>query len=152
VADPRVVGADDDHPLHVRLQDPRDLPAAAGHLERHAVIRAQALRQPLEPLRLGLDPTRRAHHAVLRDRDLAEIAVHVQPDRSTDRPPHDNLLASMDGENQRANDNDRYVLAAQPGQVAGAAKKDKPALEAHRPKGPARLRSPRKPPSRVTRP
>ena len=25
-------------------------------------------------------------------------------------------------ENQRANDNDRYVLAAQPGQVAGAAK------------------------------
>src|SRR5687768_10770648 len=52
----------------------------------------------------------------------------------------------MDGEKQRANDNDRYVLAAQPGQVAGAANKDKPALEAHRPKRPARLRSPRKPP------
>jgi hypothetical protein len=30
----------------------------------------------------------------------------------------------MDGENQRANDNDRYVLAAQPGQVAGAAKQN----------------------------
>ena len=36
------------------------------------------------------------------------------------------LLASMDGENQRANDNDRYVLAAQPGQVAGAAKENSP--------------------------
>jgi hypothetical protein len=30
------------------------------------------------------------------------------------------------GENKRANYNDRYVLAAQPGQVAGAAKRDKP--------------------------
>ena len=56
------------------------------------------------------------------------------------------LLASIDGENKRANDNDRYVLAAQPGQVAGAAKKDKPALKAHRPKRPARLRSPQKAP------
>lgn len=29
-----------------------------------------------------------------RDRDLAEITAHVQPDRSADRPAHDNLLAS----------------------------------------------------------
>ena len=41
----------------------------------------------------------------------------------------------MTRENQRANDNDRYVLAAQPGQVAGAAKRDKPARKAHRPNG-----------------
>ena len=54
----------------------------------------------------------------------------------------------MTRENQRANDNDRYVLTAQPGQIAGAAKRDKPALKAHRPRRPARLRSPRKPLSR----
>jgi hypothetical protein len=30
----------------------------------------------------------------------------------------------IEPKNQRANDNDRYVLAAQPGQVAGAAKTD----------------------------
>jgi hypothetical protein len=42
-----------------------------------------------------------------------------------------------------------YVLTAQPGQVAGTAKRDKPAVEAHRPKRPARLRSPRKPLSRT---
>ena len=42
-----------------------------------SVRRAQALREQLEPLRRRLYPTRRAHRAVLRDRDLAEIAVHV---------------------------------------------------------------------------
>jgi hypothetical protein len=52
----------------------------------------------------------------------------------------------MVGENQRANDNDRYVLAAQPGQVAGAANRANPALEAHRPNRPARLRSPKRAP------
>jgi hypothetical protein len=39
-----------------------------------------------------------------------------------------------------------------PGQVAGAANRINPALEAHRPRRPARLRSPRKPLSQVTRP
>jgi hypothetical protein len=152
LADPRVVRTHDDHSAHVRLEDPGDLPSTAGHLQRHPILGPEASGEQLEHVRRRLDPPRRPHRPRLADRDLAEIAMHVQPDRSTDRPPHDNLLASMDGENQRANDNDRYVLAAQPGQVAGAAKKDKPALEAHRPKRPARLRSPRKPPSRVTRP
>jgi hypothetical protein len=61
----------------VRLEDPRDLPRVAGHLKRHPIIRAQALREQLEPLRRRLDPTRRTHSTVLRDRDLAEIEVHV---------------------------------------------------------------------------
>ena len=94
-----------------------------------------------------------------RTRPASQIATS-QKSRCTSNPialPTDllttNLLASMDRrENQRANDNDRYVLAAQPGQVAGAANKDQPALEAHRPNRPARLRSPRKPLSQVTRP
>ena len=55
-------------------------------------------------------------------------------------------------ENAWANDRDRYVLAAQPGRVAGAARKSKHALAAHRPKRPARLRSPQQEPlSQVNR-
>jgi hypothetical protein len=54
--------------------------------------------------------------------------------------------------NARTNDKDRYVLAAQPGRVAGAAKTEQLALSAHRPKRPARLRSPQqKPLSQVNR-
>ena len=76
-ADPRVVGAHDDHALHVRLKDPRDLPRVAGHLKRDPIIGARALREQLEPLRPRLDPTGRAHRTVLRDRDLTEIQMHV---------------------------------------------------------------------------
>jgi hypothetical protein len=121
LTDPRVVGAHDDHPAHVPFEDPGDLPGAAGHLQRHPILAPEAAGEPFEHLRRRLDPPRRAHPPGLADRDLAEIAVHVQPDRSPDRPAHDNLLASINGGEQRANDNDRYVLAAQPGQVAGAA-------------------------------
>jgi hypothetical protein len=98
LADPRVVGTDHDHPLHVRLQQPRDLPSAASHLERHPIVRAQAPREQLERLRGRLDPTRRAHRAVLRDRDLTEIAVHVQPDRPADRSHHILLASNRSGE------------------------------------------------------
>jgi Phosphoinositide phospholipase C, Ca2+-dependent len=34
-----------------------------------------------------------SHHPGLAERDLTEIAVHVQPDRPPDRTAHDNLLA-----------------------------------------------------------
>ena len=50
----------------------------------------------------------------------------------------------MDPENQRANDNDRCVLTAQPGQVAGAAQGTL-APAAHRPKRPARRVLPESP-------
>ena len=48
-------------------------------------------------------------------------------------------------ENQRDNDTDRYELAAQSRQVAGAAERN-PGLEAHRSKRPTRLRSPKQAP------
>jgi hypothetical protein len=76
-ADARVVRTHHHHPEHVRLDDPGDLPGVAGHLERHPIVRAQALREQLEPLRRRLDPPRRAHHPRLADRDLTEIAMHV---------------------------------------------------------------------------
>jgi hypothetical protein len=46
-------------PLHVRLKDPRDLPTAARHLQRHAVRRQQALRQRPETLGRARHPARR---------------------------------------------------------------------------------------------
>ncbi len=45
----------DDHPVDMRLEDPRDLPAAARHLQRHLVRRQQALRQRPDPLRGARD-------------------------------------------------------------------------------------------------
>ena len=83
LADPGVVRAHHDHPRDVRLEDPRDLPAlpSTSNATRSS---AQALRKQLQPLRRGRDPTGRTHATVLDDRDLAEIQVHIQPDR----PPH----------------------------------------------------------------
>ena len=43
---------------------------------------AEALREQLKLLRCRLDPPGRAHLAFLADRDLAEIAVDIKPDRS----------------------------------------------------------------------
>ena len=64
------------------LEDPRDLPRVRGDLERDPIIRRQAFREQLKALGRGLDSTGRAHRAVLADRDLAEIEMHIQPDVS----------------------------------------------------------------------
>jgi len=40
----------------VGLDQPRDLPGVAGHLKRHFVVGAEASREQLDLLRLGLDP------------------------------------------------------------------------------------------------
>ena len=110
LADARVVRRHHDHPRHMRLQDPRDLPGAPGHLQSDPIIRAQALRKQLQLLRRSLDPARRAHSPRLDDRDLAELQVHVQPDRSPERL-HLVLLRVVDiGGEARANDNDGYAL------------------------------------------
>ena len=77
--DPRVARMNDQHLADVRLQDPRDLPRVAGHLEHHPIACAEALREQLERRRRRLDPARRTDLARLGDRDLAEIAVDVQP-------------------------------------------------------------------------
>jgi hypothetical protein len=44
-ADAGVIRTDHHHPLHVRLEDPRDLPTGTRHLQRHPVCPQQALRQ-----------------------------------------------------------------------------------------------------------
>ena len=70
----------------MRLDDLRDQPRAAGRLQRHHVIPAQAPREQLELLHRACDPAGRTHPAALRDRDLAEVAMHVHPDE-----PHRSL-------------------------------------------------------------
>jgi hypothetical protein len=70
------------HPSDVRLDDPRDLERVAGRLQRDFIITAEALREQLKRRRRGLHPPRQPHLARLRDRDLAEVAMHVQPDSS----------------------------------------------------------------------
>src|ERR1019366_1053255 len=112
------------------------------------IRRQQALRQHLQRLRRRRNPTRRAHLPVLADSDLTEIQVHVQPNRSTDRL-HDIPPNVDEREKQRANDTDGYVLAAQSGQVAGAAT-EKHGLEAHRPKRPAHTAFSQKAPVPIT--
>ena len=82
-----IARADHQHLRDMRVQDPRDLPRVPSHLKRHPIIRAQAPREQLDLLRLGIDPPSRANLAVLNDRDLTEIQVHIQPNR-----PHDDLL------------------------------------------------------------
>ena len=109
-------GLHDHHPRDVRLDDPRDLPRVAGHLQRHPIARAEALREQLQRLRRRLDPARRADLAGLDDRDLAEVAMHVQPDRPHHRAPPS--LARQTGD-RWANDTDGFALAAQPGQSQG---------------------------------
>jgi hypothetical protein len=66
----------------VRLDDPRDLPRVAGHLNRATITRIHAPREQLQRSRPGRDPARRAQSALGDDRDLAEVAVDVQRYRS----------------------------------------------------------------------
>jgi hypothetical protein len=61
----------------VRLDDARDLPRVARHLERDPIVAPQALREQLELLGPGRDPPRRAKLTVLDERHLAEIQMHV---------------------------------------------------------------------------
>jgi hypothetical protein len=88
-----------------------------------------------------------ALHAITFDRELLYLAAMFHdtgipspvPDVS---PP---TAVDVDRENQRDNDTDRYVLAAQSTQVTGAADEEH-GLEAHRANRPTRLRSPNKAP------
>jgi len=78
LADARVRRRDHDHARDVRLDEARDRPSVAGHLERDVVTAVEAPREQLERLGLRLDPAARAQHAVLDKRDLAEVAVDIQ--------------------------------------------------------------------------
>ena len=124
----------------MRLQDPRDLPRVPGHLKRHPVLWAKAPGEQLDLLRLGLDPASRTNLAILHDRDLAEIPVHIQPHRS-----HRSLLAlgSKEREAPWANDTDGFALEAQPDKSQGRPMKSPGSNSTHRPTtGLPNMRSP----------
>ena len=124
--DPGVVRADHDHPVDVRLEDPRDLPAAARHLQRHPIRSHQALAEQVQSLRRARHPTRR--NEPRRPHRSRPRRSHGERPEPIARPTHlvNAILTSIntvdsERENQRDNDTDRYVLAAQSRQVAGAA-------------------------------
>ena len=81
-----IARGDDDDLAHVRLKQPHDLPRAASHLERDPVGRQQAVGQRLDPLGRRGHPAGRPHLALLADRDLDEVKVHIQPDAPAQRP------------------------------------------------------------------
>ena len=140
LADPGVARRDDDHPRYMRLEDPRDRPRIARHLQRDPVARIQALREQLQRLRCALDPPRRAQPALGDDRHLTDIAMDIQRYR-----PHPVLL-SVDDERKPVGKRHRPIRArSATGQVAGAAT-EKPGLQAHRPKRPAQPCVPQKAP------
>ena len=127
--DPGVIRADHDHPVHMRLEQPRDLPAAAGHLQRHPIGRP-ADSPPASAIPSGVLGTRPAERTC----PSSQIAT-TQKSRCTSRPiARPTHLATrhvspprhrvdMQRENQRDNDTDRYELEAQSRQVAGAAER-----------------------------
>jgi hypothetical protein len=99
----------------MRLDDPRDRPRIARHLQRNQITRVETLREQLQRLRPRLDPAGQAQPALSDDRHLAEIAMNIQRYRS-----HLVLLAVGDeSENRWANDIDGSALAAQPGKSQG---------------------------------
>jgi hypothetical protein len=61
----------------MRLEDPRDLPGVAGHLQRDTVAGRQAPGEQLKVLARAGHPAAGAPAARIDDRDLAEIAVDV---------------------------------------------------------------------------
>src|SRR4051794_32450325 len=99
----------------MRLEDPRDRPRVARHLQCHPVTNVKALAEQLQRLRARLDPASGPQPPVFDDRDLAEVAMDIQRYRS-----HSLLLAVDDiGEKRWANDIDGSALAAQPGKSQG---------------------------------
>ena len=115
LTNPGIARRHDDHPGDMRLEDPRDLPRIAGHLQRHLVIGREALREQLQVLCGVRDSPAPAAPAAIEDRDLAKVAMHVQTDRSHHFP-----LSSINTSGERwANDIDGFALAAQPGTSQG---------------------------------
>ena len=114
------------------LEPPGDLPRPTGHLHHHPVSRLKRSDQRLETLRGHRHPARRVSQAFLTDRDHTKIAMQIKTNRATQPPGqrlhlrHNHHLPNQrltnERETQRDNDTDRYVLAAQSGRVAGAAK------------------------------
>ena len=66
----------------VRLDDPGDRDRVPGRLKHHLIILVKALREQLERGRRRLDPASTADLATLHNRDLAEVAMHIKPDKT----------------------------------------------------------------------
>ena len=141
-------GRHHDDPRDVRLEDPRDLPCIAGHLKRHPVVRREALREQLQVLRSARYTPPSAAPAAVEDRDLAEVAMHIQPDRSHHYP-----LSSLDRSGELVGKRHRRIRArSATGHVARGGHR-KVGLTAHRARtGLPNLRSPRRPLSQSREP
>ena len=99
-------------PPHMRLDDPRDRHRVRGRLDRDLVAVDQATARTASSAR-GSVATRPAARtaAVLGDRDLTEVAMHVHPDASHQHPPSSTWTSR-----ERAGERDNYgsVLSAHP--------------------------------------
>ena len=149
--DAGVIRTDHDHLVHMRLEQPRDLPTAPRHLQRHPVGGQQALRQQPQAFRCTGDPARGADFPVLADRDHTEITVHIQADRPADPSDQRHCFTSTQrwltqgGRTSGKTTRPIRALPLKPGKSQGRPR-DKHGLEAHRQKRPTRLRSPKEAP------
>src|SRR4051794_12110494 len=89
------------------LEDRHDHVAAARRLQRDDIARDQALREDLKRVDARRDPARRPNVAAFRDRDLAEVAMNIQPE-----PAHRPPLVDDRRERGGTHDTDRFVLSA----------------------------------------
>src|SRR3954454_18710966 len=133
----------------MRLDDPRDLPRVAGDLQHHLIIRAQALREHLQHVRPGRYPPRRPNLTGLGNRDLTEVAVHVQPDR-----PHPHSLRRQHRRHERTvgKRHRRIRARSATGSVAGAATEKTGLTRTSTKNGLATTRSPEGPSARTVNP
>jgi putative transposase len=92
-------------------------------------------------------PARRTNLPVFADRDLTELAMHIQTDRTSHPSRHSHLHSCVVGVGEPAGQRHRPIRAPplNPGKSQGRPN-EKHGLEAHRSKRPTRLRSPKQGP------
>ena len=66
----------------MRLENPRDRKRRPGRLERHLIVGRQTLSEKLELLGRALHPPSQPQPRLVSDRDLTEVAMHIQRHRS----------------------------------------------------------------------
>jgi hypothetical protein len=109
---PRV---DDHDPSDVRLDDPRDRQRVPGRLQRNPIGGRELRREALQLFGPGGHSRGAADLAGLPDHDLAEVAVHVQPDAASQHWLLISLAVDGVSRRRRAHDTDGFVLEAHPG-------------------------------------
>ena len=76
------------NPRDVRLENPRDRERVAGRLQRDLIVGVQAAGEEFKRPRIARDAPRPSRRPLLTNRHLAELAMHIQPDR----PQHPSSL------------------------------------------------------------